>query len=300
MKLILDNLLGILTITVVVFVNSSFQSSSNNVQSILIEYTAQQAKISNYYKSYEQIIRNQTKLMSKFVKQMNKLRKENEKLITENKVYLDNLNSEIQNTKHIKETLQKQLEKTDSELKNFTSRVELLQSQIDSQKKGEHNYCPSHDHSTGHMKTLQFPLPCDTDTDEQVWSIIERRKTFAENFNRSWIEYADGFGDNTTDFFIGLTLLHFITSQQPHELLIRMQLRDKSQEARYSHFVIGSESEAFVLKSLGIYSGNAGDGMRGNENHKFSTYDRDHDTYEDGNCAADEGGGWWYLNCGLK
>lgn len=307
MKLITKNLLGILAIILVVFVNSSFQIQTNDTK---IEYTTD--SLCKYFKQYAQHLKNHTQLMSRKIELINKRREHLKNEILEKDQRFKELQIKYDNdTKQLKDTLNNKLKETNAEwsnklklsnsnLEECKSQVEQLQSQIDIKRKGDHNFCPSSGHSTGHIKTLQIALPCKTDTTDNVWTIVSRRKTFLENFNRSWAEYADGFGDNTTDFFIGLNLLHLITSKEPHELLIEMNVENKFLWARYSHFEIGNETEAFQLKSLGDYSGDAGDGLRRNVKQKFSTYDRDNDLFIDGSCAKDDGGGWWFTDCGLK
>ena len=50
------------------------------------------------------------------------------------------------------------------------------------------------------------------------------------------------------------------------------------------------------------FAGNIGDSMFSSKDHwqsvgnKFSTYDRDHDTY-DRNCAEIKKSGWWFAGC---
>ncbi|KAH8392314.1 hypothetical protein KR215_005829 [Drosophila sulfurigaster] len=39
------------------------------------------------------------------------------------------------------------------------------------------------------------------------------------------------------------------------------------------------------------------DGIRYNENMKFSTFDHDNDKNDDGNCAIGYESGWWYNYC---
>eukprot|EP00794_Sanderia_malayensis_P020634 gene20634-22669_t len=66
--------------------------------------------------------------------------------------------------------------------------------------------------------------------------------------------------------------------------------------ALYGSFEIGSESDGYWL-TIGGYSGNAGDSLTYHNNMKFSTYDRDNDLDDAGNCAERYEGAWWHAKC---
>ncbi|XP_034486604.1 angiopoietin-related protein 4-like [Drosophila innubila] len=165
--------------------------------------------------------------------------------------------------------------------------------------------CPPFGNFTGdHLVTIPgfsqpFRIPCNSDSNKKDWTVIERRLKQTLDFNRNWESYRNGFGDHKSEFFIGLKLLNLMTSSQQHELLIRLRSRKTVKFAHYSDFEVSGEDKNFQLKSLGLYSGDAGDGMRESEGLKFSTFDRDNDLTENSNCAKDSGGAWWFTDCGV-
>ncbi|XP_061389675.1 ficolin-1-A-like [Musca vetustissima] len=130
------------------------------------------------------------------------------------------------------------------------------------------------------------------------WITIQRRFNGAENFDRPWLDYKNGFGNNQQEFFIGLEKLYTLTQSSPHELLIVLQDFDNVvRYARYDIIRLGSENEKYSIKELGKYSGTAGDSLSYHKNAKFSTSDRDNDGHASLNCAQKFGGGWWYQAC---
>lgn len=127
---------------------------------------------------------------------------------------------------------------------------------------------------------------------------IQRRTDGSENFYRDWTDYKQGFGNKSNEFFIGLDKLYRLTSSQPHELLIVMQdFENDNRYAKYDHFEIDSEQNQYRLKSLGAYSGNAGDSLTYHKGSKFSTKGHDNDQHPDFNCAEKFMGAWWYKAC---
>ncbi|XP_062126106.1 angiopoietin-2-like [Drosophila sulfurigaster albostrigata] len=163
--------------------------------------------------------------------------------------------------------------------------------------------CPAFgNYSAAHVVNIEneqsFKIPCNSDESNSDWSVIERRLDQSLDFNRRWIEYREGFGDFQNEFFIGLEKLHLMTKQRPHQLLIRLGVGSEIMLAKYSHFEIAGEDENYAIRSLGKFSGDAGDGMRESEGKSFSTFDRDNDLSSERNCAQISKGGWWFADCG--
>lgn len=103
---------------------------------------------------------------------------------------------------------------------------------------------------------------CDWKLAGSGWTVIQRRKDGSENFNRNWSDYKLGFGDLRGEFFIGLEKLSLLTQSQPHELYIYLEdFHNEFRYARYSNFLVGNESESYMIKTFGEYSGNADDAL---------------------------------------
>ncbi|XP_017095368.2 ficolin-1-like [Drosophila bipectinata] len=128
------------------------------------------------------------------------------------------------------------------------------------------------------------------------WIVVQRRFDGSVDFNRTWNEYKEGFGNIQGEYFIGLDRLHLMTSSSQHELCVRIADTDgDSAHAHYTHFEIGDEEESYKLKYIEGYSGTAGNYIAKNKNMKFSTIDRDNDMVNH-NCAKSLNG-WWYNDC---
>ncbi|XP_039254814.2 microfibril-associated glycoprotein 4-like [Styela clava] len=146
---------------------------------------------------------------------------------------------------------------------------------------------------------------CDTSTDGGKWMVFQRRSNGVIDFTSyTWAEYANGFGNPATEYWMGLEKLHRLTSDGDFEL--RIDLEDwegNKRYAKYSSFSIGSASTKYQL-NVGKYSGDAGDALTPEHNvrnfhdtMKFTTVDQDNDN-AGGNCANSwNSGGWWFNAC---
>ncbi|KAH8274148.1 hypothetical protein KR044_012499, partial [Drosophila immigrans] len=142
-----------------------------------------------------------------------------------------------------------------------------------------------------------FSVPCDSSLAGSGWTVIQRRMDGSVDFNRNWTDYRQGFGDLSGEFFIGLDKLHLITKSQMYELYIYLKdFDDNERYARYNTFYIGNEAEFYKIKSIGSYSGDAGDALDFHKNAKFSTPDRDNDA-DSRHCGNNFKSGWWFNSC---
>uniref|UniRef100_A0A1I8I341 Fibrinogen C-terminal domain-containing protein n=1 Tax=Macrostomum lignano TaxID=282301 RepID=A0A1I8I341_9PLAT len=128
---------------------------------------------------------------------------------------------------------------------------------------------------------------------------VQRRVDDSTSFNRSWAEYAAGFGPGPhSNHWIGLRSLNSLTWPSGRQLRIRMRLwNDMEYWANYSSFSVDSEDSKFQV-SISGFSGSSGlgDCMAICNGMKFSTFDSDNDI-NPGSCSASYKGGWWYGTC---
>ena len=131
------------------------------------------------------------------------------------------------------------------------------------------------------------------------WTTIQRRQDGSINFTRTWDDYAFGFGNPNSEYWLGNENLYWITTYANYSLRIDLwDWDDKHAYALYEHFRVNSEKEFYSLKIDG-FSGTAGDAMsRYHNNMKFSTIDSDNDEWYL-SCAQKDQSGWWFRSCGF-
>jgi len=124
-------------------------------------------------------------------------------------------------------------------------------------------------------------------------------------FNRSWEEFKVGFCDTRGNYWLGNERLHQLTYNGRYKLRFDLQTHGNLSwsYAEYSSFAVFNETSNYKMTVSG-YSGNAGDAFSHHDGMMFTTYDRDNDMWNytryntTGNCAARNGGGFWYGACG--
>ena len=138
---------------------------------------------------------------------------------------------------------------------------------------------------------------CDQVSDGGGWTVFQRRQDGSVDFYRTWAEFKKGFGDLDGEFWLGNDNLHKLLSlKDRYELRIDMMDHDKNKAyAKYGKFVVGSESQKYLLM-VEDYSGTAGDSLEYHNGYKFSTKDNDNDS-SSGSCSLSYKGAWWYYKC---
>ncbi|CAK8684744.1 unnamed protein product [Clavelina lepadiformis] len=138
---------------------------------------------------------------------------------------------------------------------------------------------------------------CDMETDGGGWIVFQRRFDGSMDFFRDWDFYQQGFGNVNGEFWLGLELLHQLTTSADYKLRVDLEDAENNQAyAEYRTFSVGPKSSSYQL-TIGGYSGSAGDSMKVHNGQQFSTYDQDHDSSSGLNCAELGHGAWWYNEC---
>lgn len=140
---------------------------------------------------------------------------------------------------------------------------------------------------------------CDMETDNGGWTVIQRRMDGSVNFTRIWNDYTFGFGNANSEYWIGNENLYQMTTHYNYTMRIDMFGWENDEAyAEYGIFFVSSEQTGFQL-NIANYRGTAGDSLNYHNDMKFTTIDRDNDKWFL-NCAAKDGAGWWYRNCGYS
>lgn len=140
------------------------------------------------------------------------------------------------------------------------------------------------------------------------WLIVQKHVLDNSTiFNRSWIDYRNGFGDPAgIHYWFGNENLYQLISTGNWKLRIEVQstATKKWYSAEYASFRLSNETTSYVLSVSG-YTGDAGDAFNFaafprhvTNGMKFTTIDRDNDFASWGNCAIV--GGWWFNDCGTS
>lgn len=139
---------------------------------------------------------------------------------------------------------------------------------------------------------------CDMETDGGGWTVLlNRQKQLQQlDFNRTWEEYKTGFGNPHGEYYLGNDVLHLMTNSRVYMIRMDFELSSGRQEySYYEKFSVDTEYNSYQTTTGGSSrSWNSCFSYLGSRS--FTTFDRDHDSYN-GNCAAVQGGGWWYYNC---
>ncbi|XP_068145716.1 protein scabrous [Drosophila tropicalis] len=183
------------------------------------------------------------------------------------------------------ETLVAELENVESQYEAIIQRLPHDCSEVSQLDDGLHLIAPAGQHH-----------PLMTHCSSDGWTTIQRRFDGSADFNRSWVDYSNGFGAPGGEFWIGNEQLHHLTLNNCSQLRVHMQdIYDNVWVAEYGYFYISSRSDGYRLH-IGDYSGNASDALNYQQGMQFSAIDDDRDISQT-HCAANYEGGWWFSHC---
>ena len=152
-------------------------------------------------------------------------------------------------------------------------------------------------------KCINAEAYCDTSNGGGGWLVVQRRQDGSVDFNRTWLEYEDGFGRLTGEFWYGLKALHCLTGQGGWEMRMDIKLANGTNIfLQYEQFKVASAKDKYKL-TVGGFQGTTFDPMADHNGMKFTTRDSDNDRWSK-NCAIysydpkHPNGGWWHSACG--
>lgn len=85
---------------------------------------------------------------------------------------------------------------------------------------------------------LVLNVYCDMDTDHGGWTLIQRRHDGSLNFTRNWDDYAFGFGNVNTEFWLGNENIYTLTKDTNYTL--RIDLWDWEDQHVYAKYTFVS------------------------------------------------------------
>ncbi|XP_034049304.1 microfibril-associated glycoprotein 4-like [Thalassophryne amazonica] len=138
---------------------------------------------------------------------------------------------------------------------------------------------------------------CDMTSQGGRWTVFQKRVDGMVNFYQPWDRYKMGFGSAAGEYWLGLESIHHLTYLRQSELLVLMEdFSGNKTYARYSSFSVDAECDGYTLHVSGFINGGAGDSLDYHNGKKFTTFDKDQDTWPN-NCAQVFYGGFWHGSC---
>ncbi|KAM4721926.1 angiopoietin-related protein 3 [Rhinophrynus dorsalis] len=142
--------------------------------------------------------------------------------------------------------------------------------------------------------SAEFDVYCEI-TSENAWTIIQKRTDGSVDFNQTWEDYLNGFGDLTGEFWLGLEKIYSLSQQADY--ILHIELQDWKDNTRYVEymFTLGNQDTSYALQ-LSLVSGNIPSALPEQTQLLFSTSDQNS---SDLKCPAEStSGGWWNTVCG--
>ena len=135
--------------------------------------------------------------------------------------------------------------------------------------------------------------------EQSGWTRVLNRIENALNFNKSWAEYKNGFGEILGNHWLGLEKMRDFISLKPTKMRFECTKNTFVILFMLDWVKIGTESEKYQLV-FGNYTYRNFDpavSFPSINGSNFSTYDKDQDTSSQVNCATEYNSGWWFRGC---
>ncbi len=134
---------------------------------------------------------------------------------------------------------------------------------------------------------------CNMESGDGGWIVLVRRTpNVAERiyFDRNWVDYENGFGNLSGEFWYGLKNMHCLTNAQPMEVEIEVsKINGTKLILSYGQFQVEGPGTSYTLQVSDQQ--HTGFDFFGYHNAlKFTTEDRNNENP----CAARRNGGWWF------
>ncbi|XP_075037896.1 angiopoietin-related protein 3 [Mixophyes fleayi] len=143
-------------------------------------------------------------------------------------------------------------------------------------------------------KSTEFPVYCEM-TPDAAWTVIQRRADGSVEFNQTWEDYTNGFGDLAGEFWLGLRRIYALSQQGDY--ILHIELQDWKYNRRFVDylFTLGNHETSYTLQ-LSQVLGNIPSALPEYTPLPFSTCDRHSQHLK---CPAEtSSGGWWKASCG--
>ena len=142
-----------------------------------------------------------------------------------------------------------------------------------------------------------IPLSVYCELSQGGWTRVMNRNQNVVNFNKTWIEYRNGFGYFLTIYWLGLEHMRRLILVKPSKMRIECT-NTVNYFFEFDWITIGTEAQKYQFH-FGFYSVKNISEIYLFTNHNgsyFTTYDKDNDQ-NPGNCAFEHNGGWWFVSC---
>ncbi|XP_019637620.1 PREDICTED: angiopoietin-2-like [Branchiostoma belcheri] len=233
----------------------------------------------------------------------------------------DKLDQELNDYKVVLGKLQLKVEQKALFINHYTGKISRLQNRLESMTRDYsiryhdrvkdcaslymRGYTSSHvytipTYQDTYVKIAPTQLYCDMD-EGGGWTVIQRRFDGSVRFNRTWDDYQHGFGTWEGEFYLGNDKIHKLTNMNKY--MVRFVVTDWKGEVRwaeYDEFRVENESTNYRAHVGKVSSDHEHGGQFIMDGAQFSTFDKDNDSYEDGNCAKEMASAGWFSNCGIS